>query len=131
MKRVDTGAVNFTSISWGEDILEMVEYEPAVYFSDAIEEAEQGALNISPSQTVALDSEGRVPNIIKHPSVSSKGKRVNKVNRKIDTELKAVAGLNKGASSGKISDLFAVTTGPVGEPTTIRVSPSRPTPRRR
>ena len=131
MKRADTGEANFTAISWGEDILEMVEYKPVYYFSDAIEEAEQEAPNISPSQTAALESKGRFPSEGKHFICTSKGKAVGKAGLKIVVGVGKGAGLQQGATTGKISDVFNATAGPAGEPTTIRVPPSRPTSRRR
>ena len=131
MKRADTGATNFTAISWGEDVLEMVEYEPVVYFSDVIEEAEQGASNISPSQAVALESEGRLSNKGKHSSAVLKGKAVNKAGQKIVVEIDKVAGSQQGMARGKISNVVITISGPAGEPNTIRVPPSRLTPQRR
>jgi hypothetical protein len=128
MKRADTGAANFTTISWGEDILEMVGYDPTVYFSEAIEEAEQGTQNISPSQAASLESQGQFSSGGKYSKDASKGIAVSKVGRAIFLETGNIAGPQQEASPEKISE---TTAGLAGEPTTIRVPPSRPTPRRR
>jgi hypothetical protein len=131
MKRVDTGAVNFTAISWGEDVLDTVGYEPVVYFSDVIGEAEQGGLNISPSQTVSLENQGQLSGEGKLRIGTSKGVTVSKVNQTIVIEIEKSVGLQRGAYPGRISNAYRVTAGPNREQTTIRVPPSRLTPRRR
>jgi len=131
MKRVDTGAVNFTTISWGVDVLDLVGYEPVVYFSNAIEEAEQGEQNISPSQAASLENQGKLSGEGKSMLGASKGSGVCKVNRAIAVEIEKIAGSQPGTSPGKISDVFETTTGQVGESITVRVPPSRPTPQRR
>jgi hypothetical protein len=129
MKRADTGAANFTTISWGDDILDLVGYEPDVYFGEIIEEAEKGTQNISPSQATALESQGRLAGEGESTPGVSKGSGINKFNQAIVVEIKKVAESQPGTSPGKIGDVFETTAGPTGEPITIRVPLSRSTPR--
>ncbi|MGD8457706.1 MAG: hypothetical protein PVF83_15090 [Anaerolineales bacterium] len=69
MKRVDTDATDFSSIEWGQDILDMVEYEEPVYAGELVDDAEQGVINLSASQTSAFESS----------RILTKGSGVNRV----------------------------------------------------
>lgn len=56
MKRADTGAVYFQSIQWGQDVLDMVGFEPPPKnFGELIDDAEKGA-KISPSQIAEAET---------------------------------------------------------------------------
>jgi len=56
MKRADTGAVYFQSIQWGQDVLDMVNYQPPPRtFGELIEEAEKTGKTLSPSQVAAAE----------------------------------------------------------------------------